>query len=178
MCKKTKCKALKAFNCVVFILTLFAGQDIFAQTKISLTGGVGIYELANVGIQWNYSKRSSLSAYGGWNFGVSETTSWSTGLSFDQVFLKPAKWKIKPGYSVGILLWTSDDELYYFKTLSLPMMALLAYPVSPSLTIRVEGGVVLSDVAESDRKQNVEAGFPQRVNGNFRVNIIYKLGKK
>ena len=94
------------------------------------------------------------------------------------MFLKPIIWKLKPGYVLGTIYWTQDDELYFFKTLSFPFMALLAYPVSPGLTIRAEGGIILSSVLETDRKQNVQSGYPDRYNGNFRLNVVYKLGKK
>jgi hypothetical protein len=144
----------------------------------SLTAGWGIYELFNLGGQWNFAKRSSLSAFAGSNLGLNDKKQWSAGLYFDQVFLKSIIWKLKPGYSLGTIYWTQDDELYYFQTLSFPFMAMLAYPVSPLFTIRAEGGVILSSVLVADRKQNVQSGYPDRFNGNFRLNLIYKLGKK
>jgi hypothetical protein len=149
-----------------------------SYSKFSLTAGWGHYELINAGIQWNYSKRSSLSTYVGSNLGLNHNTSWAFGLSFDQVFFKPSSWKIKPGYSIGALAWTRDDDLYYFKSISLPIMILVAYPISPSLTARIESGVVFTSVSDSDRKQNVEAGYPDRYNANVRINIVYKLKRK
>lgn len=164
--------------CVLFIL-LFAGSTFLsAQSKFSVTGGWGYYELTNVGVQWNISKVSSLSLYGGTNFGFRDYKSWSAGLSFDQTFQKPLFWKLKPGYSLGFLYWTRDDEWYYFENISIPVMALLAYPVSESVSARVEGGVIFTSVLLSDRKQNVEAGYPERFNGNIRLSIIYKFGVK
>src|SRR6187551_104845 len=157
-------------------------QKIYAQetqstkrSKFSVTGGWGYYELANVGVQWNYSKRSSFSVYGGSNLGLNQNTTWSLGVSFDQVFFKPTDWKVKPGYSISGLMWTNDNDFYYFKTISFPIMILLAYPLSPSLTVRLEGGIVLSSTLESDRKQNIEAGYPDRANANLRINMVYKL---
>lgn len=144
----------------------------------SLTAGWGLYELLNIGGQWNFAKRSSLSVFAGSNFGLNDKKQWSAGLYFDQVFLKSIIWKLKPGYSLGTTFWTQDDELYFFQTLSIPFMALLAYPVSPFFTIRAEGGVIFSSVLVADRKQNVQSGYPDRFNGNFRLNLIYKLGKK
>jgi hypothetical protein len=116
--------------------------------------------------------------FAGSNLGLNDKKQWSAGLYFDQVFLKSIFWKLKPGYSFGAIFWTQDDELYLFQTLSFPFMVLLAYPVSPYLTIRAEGGVIFSSVLVSDRKQNVQSGYPDRFNGNFRLNFIYKLGKK
>ena len=144
----------------------------------SLTAGLGLYELLNLGGQWNFAKRSSLSVFAGSNIGLNDKKLWSVGIYFDQVFLKSIVWKLKPGYSLGTIYWTQDDELYFFQTLSFPFMALLAYPVSPFLTIRAEGGVIFSSVLVADRKQNVQSGYPDRFNGNFRLNLIYKLGKK
>jgi hypothetical protein len=144
----------------------------------SLTAGLGKYEMLNLGAQWNFAKRSSFSIFGGSNLGVSNETSWSAGISYDEVFLKPRNWKLKPGYSLGAIYWTNDDELYLFRSVSFPIMALVAYPISPSLTIRLEGGAVFSAVLESDRKQNVESGYPDRHNGNIRINLIYKLKRK
>lgn len=160
------------------ILLLFSGAILSAQSKFSLTGGWGYYEAVNIGGQWNMSNTSSLSLYGGTNFGINDKTTWTAGLSFDQTFVKPIVWKLKPGYSAGLLYWTSDDELYYFKNFSFPLMAILAYPVSKSMTLRAEGGMIFTSVQESDRKQNVEAGYPERFNGNVRLSLIYKLGVK
>jgi hypothetical protein len=158
--------------------TLKPVSEVKQHKGFSLTAGLGKYELFNVGAQWNFSKRSSFSIYGGSNLGLNNETSWSAGISYDEVFLKPRNWKLKPGYSLGAIFWTNEDELYLFRTLSLPVMAMLAYPISPSLVIRLEGGVIYSSVLESDRKQNVEAGYPDRINGNIRINLIYKLKRK
>ena len=169
----------KSFKYILLLIILLAEPDyLAAQGRFSLTGGWGYYELANVGAQWNITNISSLSLYGGTNFNLRDYKSWSAGLSFDQTFKKPVFWKLKPGYSVGLLYWTRDDELYYFENISLPVMALLAYPVSSSLAVKVEGGVLYTGVLVSDRKQNVEAGFPQRINGNIRLSIIYKIGAR
>jgi len=160
---------------IVFIVLLQATSYLHAQNGFSPTIGVGKYELTHVGVQWNYSKISSLSAYAGSNFGVNNQTLWSAGLSFDQVFQKPLNWKIKPGYSLGVLYWSQNDELYLFKNISLPIMVLLAYPITPLLTVRAEGGIIFTTVLLSDRKQNVESGFPDRIAANFCLNLIYNL---
>lgn len=163
----------------LFFILFFSGNGLIsAQSKFSLSGGWGYYELANIGAQWNFSKVSSMSVYGGTNFGLNNKTEWSAGLSFDQTFLKPIIWKLKPGYSLGLLYWTSDDELYYFKNMAFPFMALLSYPVSASVSLRAEGGMIINAILQSDRKQNVEAGYPDRFNGNVKLSIIYKLGVK
>lgn len=160
------------------LLFLLCSNLIFAQSKFSITEGWGYYELTNIGARWNFSEISSLWLYGGTNFGLNDKTSWSAGLTFDQTFRKPLFWKLKPGYSLGALYWTSDDDLYYFKTLSFPVMLLLSCPVSKSLAFRVESGGIFNAVLQSDRKQNVEAGYPSRFNGNIRLSFIYKLGAK
>lgn len=163
----------------LFFFLLFTGiHCLSAQSKFSATAGWGYYELVNIGGQWNISDISSLSLYGGTNPRRAETKSWSAGLSFDQTFRKPVFWKLKPGYSLGTLYWTSDDDLYTFKNLAFPFMALLSYPITGSISARVEGGIILNAILQSDRKQNVEAGYPQRFNGNGRVSIIYKFGVK
>ena len=149
-----------------------------AQSKFSATAGWGYYELVNIGAQWNITQISSLSVYAGANMGTKEKQLWSAGLSFDQTFLKPIVWKLRPGYSLGMLYWTSNDDLYYFKNLAFPFMALLAYPISNAVTFRAEGGMILNAILESDRKQNVEAGYPDRFNGNVKLSIIYKFGVK
>ena len=163
---------------VIILLMLIYGNTLSAQSKFSVTAGWGYYELTNIGAQWNISEISSLSIFGGTNFGVNDKKLLSAGLSFDQTFPKTLFWKLKPGYSLGTYYWTSDDDLYYFSSMSLPVMILLSYPVSPALSLRAEGGCVFNYVIESDRKQNVEAGFPARWNGNVRVSVIYKFGAK
>jgi hypothetical protein len=167
------------FKALMLILMLFVTSSIMSgQQKFSLSAGWGFYEAANIGVQWNISDVSSLSLYGGTNFGLNSTTVWTAGLSFAQTFRKPIIWKLRPGYSLGLLYWTSDDELYYFKNLSFPLMIGLTYPVSEKLSVRAEGGAIFTSVMQSDRKQNVEAGYPDRHNGNVRLGIIYKLGAK
>jgi hypothetical protein len=165
-------------SCILLVF-LFAGSTFLsAQSKFSATAGWGYYELVNIGAQWNISEISSLSLYGGTNLGRSDTKYWAAGLSFDQTFRKPVVWKLKPGYSLGALYWTSNDDLYNFKNMAFPFMALLAYPISSSISARVEGGVLFNAILQSDRKQNVEAGYPDRFNGNVRFTIIYKIGVK
>lgn len=159
----------------VAVLLLLASGNLHAQKGFSLTTGVGKYDLANVGVQWNCSNISSFSAFAGSNFGLNNNTAWAAGLSFNQVFRKPANWKVKPGYSLGTILWTHNDDLYFFKTMSFPILALLEYPLTSNLKIRVEGGIVFSTVMQSDRKQNVTAGYPKRFDGDIGVKIIYKF---
>jgi hypothetical protein len=168
---------IRRFYLILFVLFLCI-TSISAQGKFSITEGWGYYELTNIGVRYNFSEKSSLWLYGGTNFGLNHKTLWSAGLTFDQTFLKPLIWKLRPGYSMGALYWTSDDDFYYFRTLSIPVMVLLAYPISESLTVRAEGGGLFNSILTSDRKQNVEAGYPSRVNGNVRLSIIYKLGVK
>ena len=164
--------------CLLLILLPVLSNAASAQSKFSATAGWGYYELVNIGAQWNITQISSLSVYAGANIGTREKQLWSAGLSFDQTFLKPIVWKLRPGYSLGMLYWTSNDDLYTFKNLALPFMALLAYPVSNAVIVKAEGGMILNAVLESDRKQNVEAGFPDRFNGNVSITVIYKIGSK
>jgi hypothetical protein len=163
---------------LLLILLFVSRTFICAQSKLSITEGWGYYELTNVGARWNFSEKNSLWLYGGTNFGFNDKTLWSAGLTFDHTYKKPLFWKLKPGFSLGTLYWTSNDELYYFKTLSLPAMVFLVYPISESFMVRAEGGGVFNAVLSSDRKQNVEAGYPARANGNIRLSFIYNLGKK
>ncbi len=136
---------------LVLLPCLTWGESLYSQGRFSASAGWGYYELTNIGIQWNYSEISTLSLYAGYNFGTNDRTSWSAGLSFDQTYRKPLFWKIKAGYSLGAIYWSNDDDLYHFTNISLPVMPLLAYPVSPVLTLRVEGGVIFTAVLESDR---------------------------
>ncbi|MFN8135834.1 MAG: hypothetical protein U0Z17_11640 [Bacteroidales bacterium] len=165
-------------SCFILLLLLLLPPGLMAQKSFSVSAGWGVYELVNVGGQWNYSKKSSLSFFAGSNFGIDNNTQWSAGTAFVHIFRKPASWKLKPGYSLGATFWTRDDELYLFKTLSFPIMGVLSYPLSASLSIRAEGGLVLSTVLASDRKQNVQSGYPDRYNGNFSVRLIYNLNKR
>jgi hypothetical protein len=160
-------------------ILLAVNTSLFAGGKFSLTGGWGNYNMVNVGTQWNFTERSSLSTFVGSSLGWNGNTGWATGLSFEQVFLKSIiHWKIKPGYSLGTIYWTQNDELYYFETFSFPAMVILAYPISSKISIHAEGGGIMNAVQTSDRKQNVEAGYPSRFNGAIRLSLIYKLGKK
>jgi len=57
-------------------------------------------------------------------------------------------------------------------------MAILKYPISQRISIHAEGGGIFNSVQTADRKQNVEAGYPSRINGAVRLSIIYNFGKK
>jgi len=163
---------------IVFIFILLTTSNLNAQNEFSGSLGAGKYELINAGVQWKFAQTLSLKAYAGTNFGVDDKQLYAGGLSFIQVFQKSIlNWKIKPGYSVGAVYWTQDDELYYFETLSFPIMVLVEYPVLPNLAIRIEGGFVLSQNLVSDRKQNTTAGFPERFDENYQLSIIYKLNR-
>jgi hypothetical protein len=171
-------KFIRQMSYLLLVFILAGNSSLSAQGKFSLTAGWGYYELANAGGQWNMTDVSSLSLYAGTNFGLGNSTAWSAGLAFDQTFRKPIVWKLKPGYSVGLLYWENDDDLYHFRNMSLPVMAVLAYPASKKITLRAEGGFLFNMILESDRKQNVEAGYPERFNGNVKLSVIYKLGVK
>jgi hypothetical protein len=160
------------------ILLVLSCNFLSAQSKFSLTEGWGYYELSNIGVRWNFSETSSLWLYGGTNFGFNDQTLWSAGLTFDQTAPKPLFRKMKPGYSFGVLYWSSNDDLYYFKTISFPVMLHLLYPISKSYSLRIDGGGIFNAVLISDRRQNVEAGYPSRINGNVRVTFIFNLGAK
>jgi hypothetical protein len=162
----------------IFFLLLVYSNTISAQGKISVSAGWGYYELTNIGIRWNISESSALSIFGGTNFSLYDKKMVATGLSYDHSFRNDLIWKLKPGFSLGAYYWTSDDELYYFSSIALPAMIMLTYPVSESVLLRAEGGGVFNAVMVSDRKQNVEAGYPARGNGNIRLSIIYKIGAK
>jgi len=162
----------------LFLLFAAGSDSLAAQDKFSVSGGLGYYELTNIGFHWNSSAASSFSIYGGTNFGMGNTRYLSLGLSFAHVYQKPLFWKIKAGYSLGLIYWTSDDDLYNFTNLALPLMALLEYPLSKSFKIRAEGGILFNAVLTSDRKQNIEAGYPERFNGNAALSLIYKFGSK
>jgi hypothetical protein len=164
--------------CFFVVLFFLCSSHLSAQSKFSLTEGWGYYELSNIGVRWNFSDISSLWLYGGTNFGFNDKTLWSAGLTFDQTAPKPLFWKLRPGYSLGVLYWSSDDDLYYFKTMSFPAMVHLLYPISMKYSLRVDGGGLFNAVLQSDRKQNVEAGYPSRINGNVRVTFIFNPGAK
>jgi len=154
------------------------GSSSYAGGHFSATTGWGNYNLANVGAQWNYSEKSSLSAFYGSNFRLGDSFSWATGLSHEHVFQKSIlRWKIKPGYSIGTIYWIQDDDLYYFETLSFPAMAMIAYPLNSKISLHIEGGGIYNAVLVSDRKQNVEAGYPLRFNGIYRISLIFNLNK-
>jgi len=154
-------------------------SNVFAGGNFSLTTGYGNYSLVNIGTQWNFSEKSSLSVFYGSNLNINNISSWSTGISYEMVAKQSVvKWRIKPGFSLGSIYWIQDDDLYYFETISFPLMALFEYPISPKMKVRAEGGGIYNSVLTSDRKQNVEAGYPTRFNGIYRISLIYKLGKK
>ena len=159
------------------IILLFPLDNLLAQKGFGIRAGIGNYDLGNAGIQYQVSKRSSFEITGGTNLGLNNNTQWAAGLYFNQGFLKPIVWGISPGYSIGSVFWTYNDDLYKFKTTTLPISVLLVYPLSHSMMLRVENGIAFSKVAESTRKQNVKAGFPDRIKYACGITLIYKLNR-
>jgi hypothetical protein len=93
--------------CVLFILLFEGSTFLSAQSKFSVSAGWGYYELANIGAQWNISKISSLSLYGGTNFGLSDNTTWSAGLGdVDELLANAAATKAR-----GISLEYGVEEI-------------------------------------------------------------------
>ena len=162
----------------ILLLSVISFSSVcFAQSHFSVIGGYGHYELANLGIEWKFSKHSSIAAYAGYNFEVKDVTALATGLSFNQTFDKPIFSKILIGYTISTIYWVHDDALYNFKNLSFELMPSFSYPISKRLTGRAEAGVTLTYSLASDRKQNIDAGFPDRYNGGFNFKIIYQISK-
>jgi len=163
----------------LFLLLIFTAigntEELLAQSPFSVSAGMGRYELSHIAAHWHVSSSSSLALLAGTNFGIDKNTQFSTGLAFSQVLFSSKEWKFKPGYSISSILWTRDDELYYFKTLSFPLMLSASYQYSSSFRFRIEAGAVYSEVLVSDRKQNVTSGFPEYINANFKLNVIYRL---
>ena len=161
---------------LMFTIGLF-GQLILtkAQSPFSVSAGMGRYELTHIAAHWHVSPSSSLALLAGTNFGINNNTQFSTGMAFSQVLFSSKEWKFKPGYSISSIFWTRDDELYYFKTLSFPLMLTLNYQYSSKLNVRFESGTTISEVLVSDRKQNVTSGFPEYINANFKLSVIYRL---
>jgi hypothetical protein len=165
---------------VRYCLVLFSLTSSFtsaAQTGPGVFIGIDNYQLAHVGFQYQISRISSFELFLGTNFHINKNKEWSTGLSFNQLYIKPIVGKLNPGYSIGTVYWVHEDELYRFENISFPLKVLLSYPLSNQLTIRGEAGAIYTYVITSDRKQNEEAGFPNRANFNFGFKLIYKFRK-
>ncbi len=162
---------------LLFFMLLISNDEANAQSRYSVSAGVGRYELSHLAAHLHISSSCSFALIGGSNFGVNNNTQYSLGLAFDQTLFKSKEWKIKPGYSINTILWTRDDELYYFKTLSFPLMLSATYNHSSLISFRVEGGTTLSKTLVSDRKQNVTSGYPEYINGNFKLSVVYHLSQ-
>lgn len=164
----------RVFRAIFIFLTI---SNLDAQNGFALKAGVGKYELVNVGMQLNYAKTGYVSMHAGTDFGFNRSVQFNFGILAGQVFRKPAYWKIKPGYSLGLILWTHNDEDYFFRSLSFPAMLLVSYPVTSKLTVNIEGGVAFNLTLTADRKQNVTHGYPEYINSNYRFSILYKLNQ-
>jgi hypothetical protein len=161
----------------VLISGLFSVMSInvFAQKGFDLDAGIGFYELTHVGMNWNYSAKSSVGLYMGTNFNLKEEQLRCIGLSYSHIYLKSLFWKIRPGFSIKPQYWTQDDENYTFSNMAFLFQGVLSYPVHDRLSLKLEGGGVFNSVLETDRKQNTTVGSPVRWNGNVSFSIHYKL---
>lgn len=160
---------------LIKLLMLLLCNKANGQSHFSTSAGIGRYELTHLAIHLHISPSSSFSLLGGTNFGINNNKQFSVGFAFDQTLFNSKQWKVKPGYVIESVLWTSDDELYFFKTLSFPIMLNTTYYYSKVWSFRIEGGVAFNTVLESDRKQNVTSGFPLYFNGNYKFSVIYRL---
>jgi hypothetical protein len=150
-----------------------------AQKSFDVTAGIGYYELTHAGILWNYSAKSSVGLYGGFNvLNRSEKKLNSIGLSFTHIYLKPLFWKIQPGFSFKTQYWNQEDDNYFIDNVSFLFQGVLSYPVNNRLRLGIEGGGVLNFAMETERKQNTTVGYPTRWNGNGTFFISYRLNKK
>ena len=161
---------------VTVLLLSFLTHANYSQSSFSATAGVGFYELVNVGLEWKYSKISSLNLFVGNNFS-SNPKSWSTGGGFNQVFPNKKLGKFRLGYAISAIYWNYDDELYFFESISFQLMPSVSYLLNKKLSFRLEGGVNMTYTLTTDRKQNVTAGLPNRTNGNINFKCIYNLSK-
>lgn len=158
-------------------MLLILSLNSLAQSKFDLSAGVGYYELTHVGINWNYSSKSSAGIYVGTNFHLKEEQLRCIGLSYTHIYLKPLFWKIRPGFSIKPQYWKQDDENYNFSNMTFLFQGVLSYPVHDRLSLNLEGGGVFNSVLETERKQNTTVGSPVRWNGNVSFSIRYKLTK-
>lgn len=179
--KTAKASARKDTGAVLALgiaLSLFLpGRQAMAQSKLCLEAGMGYYELVHVGAYWNYAERSSVGLYAGTNFRYKERNNYSAGLAYHNVMLF-SLWKIHPGFSIKAQYWSQDDENYFISNLSFIGNASLNLPIGDHWLISAQGGGVLNYTLQTDRKQNVTAGYPARANGNYCLNVRYKIGKK
>lgn len=149
-----------------------------AQKTFDVTTGIGYYELIHLGVDWNYSAKSSIGLYAGTNFNINGIQRNSIGLSFRHIYAKPLIWKIQPGFSLKAQYWDQDDDNYYFNSISFLFQCALSYSLNNNLRVAVEGGGVLNSALETERKQNVIVGYPTRWNGNVTFSIRYRINKK
>lgn len=165
-------------NALLIVLTVSViSTTSYAQHSVDFTGGIGYYELTHVGINWNYSPKSSIGLYVGTNFHLKDEQLRCIGLSYTHIYLKPLFWKIRPGFSIKPQYWTQDDENYNFSNVAFLFQGVLSYPVNEKLELSLEGGGVLNIILGTERKQNTTVGYPVRWNGNVSFSIHYKLTK-
>lgn len=162
---------------LISVMLSLISINLFAQDRFYLNAGIGYYELTHVGINWNYSSKSSVGLYMGTNFNLKEEKLRCIGLSYAHIYLKPLFWKIRPGFSIKPQYWTQDDENYTFSNMAFLFQGVLSYPVHNRLSVNLEGGGVFNSALETDRKQNTTVGSPVRWNGNVSFSIHYKLTK-
>jgi hypothetical protein len=160
---------------LILLLLVMVYSSLSAQSNFSVTAGLSKYELTNFGIQWHVSDEAALSFAIGSNFGINETVSWSVGGGINEIFGIKQGWTLKPGYSLNMTYWTREDDLYRFEAISMPLMFILAYPISKKMEVQVSGGGIGTYTITSDRKQNVHAGYPKRFDINLGAKLVYKL---
>ncbi len=148
-----------------------------AQKSFDASTGLGYYELLHIGVDWNYSAKSSVGIYAGTNFNYQAAQCKSIGLAYTHIYLKPLIWKILPGFSLKTQYWNQDDDNYYYNNISFLFQAVLSYPVNHRLRLGIEGGGVLNYALETERKQNITVGYPARWNGNGAFFFRYRLNK-
>ncbi|BDG05609.1 hypothetical protein [Anaeromyxobacter oryzae] len=140
----------------------------------AVQGGWGYYEVTHVGVSYHLDERAAVALFGGYGVaGGAHTT--TIGATFSHALFRPF-WTLEPGWDLKAIYWTRSDPSYDWTNLSFVLGAYLAKALGPRLRLALDGGVALTGVLESDRKQNFDFGHPTRWNGSVCVEISYRLG--
>jgi hypothetical protein len=141
---------------------------------LSVLGGAGLYESLHAGLEYHTSGHNGFELFIGSNFGIPEAAvntlgaSWRHDLSWKGLGLDPA-------ILVRAITWTSRDDLYHWKLLSLVLGGSLSKEIAPGTTIRFDAGAVYTHAIESDRQQDQSFGSPTKWNATLCISISHVL---
>ncbi len=152
-----------------------AAAETSWKERFAVEVGWGYYEVTHAGVAWHMTDRAVLDLTAGGGLAWDAKTV-SAGLGFRHD-VGGRFWTVQAGWDLKALYWTQNDSNYDWKNLTFVLGPYVTRELDSRLALKLDAGVALSMALDSNRKQDVNFGNPQRWNGSVCLELVYRLGK-